>query len=65
MKCPKCGKEMEKGNITLPNNVTWYPGDKKTGFVKDQVWIAGRWNLFGKQAEAYHCKEDKVIIFSY
>jgi len=69
MKCPKCGEEMEKGNITLPNNVTWYPGEKAGfGFVNDQVWLVGRWSLrsfLGKQAVAYICKKDKWVSFEY
>jgi len=65
MNCPNCNQLMEKGNITLPNNVTWYPGEKKHGIVKNQIWMVGRWNLFGKQVEAYHCKNDQTVVFQY
>ena len=34
------------GQFTLPNNVTWYPGDRKRGFVKGQVWLVGRWSFW-------------------
>jgi hypothetical protein len=65
MKCPKCNAEMERGHFTLPNNVTWYPGDRKTGFAKDQVWLVGRWTLFGDQAEGYICQKCRWASFQY
>jgi hypothetical protein len=65
MKCPKCDSEMERGQFTLPNNVTWYPGDRTRGFVKGQVWLVGRWSLFGKQAEGYICQKCKWACFEY
>ena len=67
MKCPKCGEAMEKGNITLPQNVTWYPGEKAVGFVKDQIFLVGRGlkSVFGKQSEAFLCKKCKWVSFGY
>jgi len=65
MKCPKCDQEMEKGNIAMPNGVTWYPGERKMGVVKDQEWLSGRWSFFGKQANAFICKSCKWISFGY
>ena len=59
MKCPHCDQEMEKGRFTLPNNVTWYPGDQKRRFPTGQVWLVGRWrlrSLMGKQVADFLCK---------
>ena len=63
--CPNCGKEMVHGNVTLPNNTTWYPGEMKKGIVKGQIWLAGRWKLLGKQAKGYLCKECKWVTINY
>ncbi len=65
MKCPKCGNAMQEGYFTLPNNFTFYPGEKKIGFVKGQIWLAGRWNLFGKQGHGYLCQTDKIASIEY
>lgn len=66
MKCPKCGDEMESGQFTLPNKVIWYSGDRRRFLMpEDQIWLAGRWNLIGTQAEGYICRKCKWACFEY
>jgi hypothetical protein len=68
MKCPTCNGEMEAGNFTLPQNVTWYPGPRKRGFVKGQIFLIGRWrlaSLFGKQVEGFICQKCRWASFQY
>lgn len=66
MKCPKCGKDMQEGFFTLPNNFTFYPGaTKQTGFVKNQVFLVGRMNLLGKQGHGFLCDNCKMAVVEY
>lgn len=65
MICPKCENEMKEGYFTLPNNFTFYQGEKQKGRVKGMKWLVGRWNLTGKQAHGYVCESDKIAFVEF
>ncbi len=66
MKCPYCGKEMDKGYVQSARPVIWSLKKKVLMFTAtkpDDFTISkGYWN--GCFAEAYHCPNCKKIIIS-
>ena len=66
MKCPWCGKEMDKGFVQSARPVIWSPDKKKLFFsatTSDDFTISkGYWN--GCFAEAYHCPKCKKVVIS-
>ena len=70
MKCPYCGKEMEKGLIQSPNEIAWLKGEKRKLFTKasfhaDSVLLSEFSALKGSAVAAYNCNECKKIVINY
>ncbi len=69
MNCPYCGKEMEKGILSGDgrSNVTWNPGNKKSGgfdrFLGIGKVTAAKHSLTLFFIEAYYCSECRKMIF--
>lgn len=69
MKCPYCGKEMQKGILSGDgrSNVTWKAGDKKTGefdrFIGIGKITAAKHTLTTFTIEAEYCIYCKKMIF--
>lgn len=69
MKCPYCGKEMQKGILSGDGraNVTWKAGEKKTGEFDRLIGIgkvtAAKHTLTTFTIEAEYCIYCKKMIF--
>ena len=66
MKCPYCGKEMEKGYVQSARPVIWSRNKKKllfTATAADDFTISEGY-LNGCFAEAYHCSKCKKIVIA-
>lgn len=67
MKCPYCGKEMEKGFIHDGNHIRWYPeGMDVFGFYPEEDG-AVRLNATGglmtaAKAESWYCADCRMVI---
>jgi len=63
-KCPKCGKEMEEGYISLMSGMRWRSnGDR--GLVKGELLFRGSWWGFSTLKLALRCKDCGLVIFQY
>jgi len=63
-KCPKCGREMKKGEIGLLSGIRWYdedPGSSKRGEV---IFTGSFWGS-AKRVEAYRCGDCRLVLFGY
>lgn len=67
MKCPYCGKEMEKGFLKSSHPIHW--GEEKAlGFVRKDLRLAkvSLEGFFeGYFVESYSCSECKKIVVSF
>lgn len=69
MKCPFCGKEMQKGILSGDGRsaVTWKAGEQKTGFAERLLGAgklsAAKYTLTAFSIEAYYCCACKKMIF--
>ena len=60
MKCPSCGKEMEKGGMTTGGRmVRWIPDD---GFENETIC---RISLIKSTIPAYCCRDCSKLIVDY
>lgn len=70
MICPYCNKQMEKGIIQSPHEISWLKGDKKKIFARatfheDSVVLSELSLLSGSAVEAFICKECEKVIIDY
>ena len=70
MKCPYCGKEMEKGLIHGRNEINWIKGEKRRIFASseihnDAVVLSELSFMKGSAVVAYNCKDCKKILIDY
>ena len=70
MKCPYCGKEMEKGLIQSPNEIAWIKGEKRKLFAKasfhaDSVLLSEFSAIKGSAVIAHNCVGCKKIVIDY
>ncbi len=71
MQCPKCGEEMEAGNIRLGYGTHFYPDPKpgQYGLIPNQIFPMGRFNfgqlLLATSIIGFVCRKDKVMSFEY
>ena len=68
MKCPYCGKEMDKGFFNSAKwDYTWTPEGKKPNMWRNhpkeyEVLLKKGWNIL--QLTAYRCADCRVIIIN-
>ena len=68
MNCPYCGKEMDKGVIQSPHEISW---KKKKSFIGRAMFHEGSVVLSelsfmsGSAAIAYLCRDCKKIVIDY
>jgi len=71
LKCPNCGKEMEKGKLVMSS---WPIGGAGQGIIPKMYWCRGFGILRGKEKVdigygmskgAYICKGCKIVQFKY
>ena len=70
MKCPYCGKAMEKGLIQSPQEIAWLKGKKRPlwGRAKlhdGSVVLSGLSVTKGSAVAAYLCRECKKVLIDY
>jgi hypothetical protein len=68
MTCPYCGKEMEKGVIDSPHELSWK--DKRyffgrAEFHKGSVVLSDLNYLKGSSVDAYLCRGCRKVIIDY
>lgn len=57
MKCPKCGKELLKGEVRSRREIEWFDADNKKGIrVSSKLFAISK-------AEAERCEDCKIIVF--
>lgn len=67
MECPYCKREMEKGLIQSPQDISWIKGNKRKffrgSFYQDSVVLSQYSFLKGSAVTAFLCRDcQKVII---
>ena len=70
MKCPYCGKEMEKGLLQSPQEIAWLNGERKHFFGKAEfhdgsVVLSEFSFLKGSVVTAYLCRDCKKVLIDY
>lgn len=70
MECPYCNKEMEKGLIQSPHEISWFKGEKKhlfgrAMFHKDSVVLSELSFIKGSAVIAYLCRDCKKVIIDF
>lgn len=70
MKCPYCGKEMEKGFMQSPQEIAWLEGEKrhflsKADFYEGSVVLSKLSFLKGSAVTAYLCRDCKKVLIDY
>jgi len=57
---------MEKGYVvTSDPSIYWSEKPVRFAFWKAEVIVAGRFRLLPANAEAYRCRNCKIVLFSY
>ena len=68
MNCPYCGKEMEKGVIQSPHEISW---QKKKSFIgramfhENSIVLSELSMLKGSAVIAYLCRDCQKIVIDY
>lgn len=63
IKCPRCGKEMEKGHLHFLQNLRWHVGEHQTyDITKGEPLFDGQ-NIVVKKA--YRCAGCGLLLFDY
>jgi hypothetical protein len=62
-KCPKCGQEMEKGNIRLSSGVRWRTDDLRVWQEGELLWWGSFWGYVKR--DAYRCKNCRLLTLPY
>ena len=70
MKCPYCGKEMEKGLIQSLQELAWLPGEKRPLFGRaalheNAVVLAPLSMRNGSAVTAWLCRDCKKVVIEY
>lgn len=70
MKCPYCGKEMEKGLIQSPQEIAWLKGEKRpllgrAKFHEGSLVLSELSILKGSAVTAYLCRDCQKVIIDY
>ncbi len=70
MQCPYCGKGMEKGLISSPQEIAWLKGEKKpllgrAAFHDGSVVLSELSVMKGSAVTAYLCRECKKVLIDY
>ena len=70
MKCPFCCGDMEKGLIQSPQELSWFPGEKRrffgrASFHKGAVTLSEYSFTRGSAVTAYLCRECRKIVIDY
>ena len=65
MKCPYCGKDMEKGYIMSNGTIIGWTKEKPSALMADsEIWIA-RTVFSIPYNEAYHCPDCRIVATQY
>lgn len=70
MNCPYCGRELEKGLIQSPNEISWLKGEQKHLFAKAEfhegaVVLSEFSFVKGSAVKAFLCRECKKVVIDY
>ena len=70
MKCPYCGKEMEKGLIQSAQELAWIGGEKKRLFGRASLYpesvVLSKYSyLKGSAVTSYLCRDCKKVLIDY
>lgn len=70
MKCPYCDKEMEKGLIQSPQELSWLKGEKRKfaarSFLHEgSVVLSSLSMMKGSACVAYNCLSCRKIVIDY
>jgi len=60
MKCPKCGKELEKGTIQASDVAFWNKDDVEEHFTSI-LRLGGR----SLESKAFRCKSCELVVFCH
>lgn len=70
MNCPYCRREMERGLIHSPHELSWIKGNRRRTFARadfheGSVLLSRDAYLKGSAVAAYACKVCKKVIIDY
>lgn len=70
MKCPYCGREMELGLISSPQELSWVKGGKKplfgkAGFHNGAVRLSEFSFVRGSAVAAFLCRDCEKVVIDY